>query len=128
MTTFEDFFDIARAIRELSQVGDQIRYASAINRLYYGIIHFAIYKFGLKIRETNRFHKEVGEKIRDSDHLGHIIYDHFINLQNYRVKADYLINESISEFEFQNAFKLVDRMVEIGSNPEDRLLDLYDKD
>jgi hypothetical protein len=96
----EDFFTIAERIfaREgHSLETSQISCRTALNRLYYGVLHCVKAQFVIHVpdAEKGRYHAFVKDQMRLR---GASFWRLFVQLEDYRVRADYFLDdEAISE-------------------------------
>ena len=108
----EDFFRVADSIVRIKQktCSEEILFRSAINRLYYGIFHFIQKKLGIIIpdSEIHRCHAYIKEKIEETN-----IRSDYMDLEEFRVHADYHLSAPINRKDFEDTLKLKNRLVRI---------------
>ncbi len=105
----EEFFRIADAIPKMKAFKStpEILFRSAINRLYYGTYHMVQreYQILMPASEINRCHAFVKQKIQ---HLP--IKSDYADLEEYRIHADYRIDEPLTKRDLEDAQRIALRL------------------
>ncbi|TXT61722.1 MAG: hypothetical protein BAJALOKI1v1_1100011 [Promethearchaeota archaeon] len=102
-----EFIDLANKLVEDQDYLDEPRYRTVISRIYYGTIHLLMLIKKISIRDINRFHYELIQKLKLIDiSLGGWIE----NLKEKRVKADYYLNQRVGKSVVEEAYKLFKRI------------------
>ena len=93
-----DIIDLGFQIVGDEDYHQEARIRTAINRIYYGTLHFLRKVRGIPITNNLMFHSELVGKINDSDKTLDSLVD---QMKKMRTKADYKINKSIGMREFK---------------------------
>lgn len=114
---YNEFYNLSKQIYSDNNYEEEARYRTAINRAYYSaflaVYHHYILQ-GFKIKNKNRIHKEIREKLQSElPKIGNKLE----KLHNqYRVPSDYYLEEGIDSFQVRQAFTLTDLILTLIKN------------
>jgi len=114
--TPEDFLNVAKLIPSLPEkkCSREICFRTAINRYYYGILHWVQQRYGIVVPGTQikQYHKYVKDEIRSREDIRDLILKEFDNLEKKRVDADYKIDQKINQSVLDDARKLQETIIQ----------------
>ncbi len=103
------FIDIGKKIAEDVNYDSEARIRTAINRIYYGIMHFLRISYHIFLysdEEIKKYHENVISRIKDIDLILGAYLD---NIKRKRVKADYYLDTIVEENDLTYVLKFCER-------------------
>lgn len=104
-----ELIELGKNISEDENYNPEPRFRTAINRIYYGIIHYITIVKQIHIIDPKRFHSDFISKLSDIDH---ILATQVFNIKDYRETADYYLNQPITIIQVNNVIKIYNRIME----------------
>lgn len=104
----EEFIDLGHLLIENNRYGTEVRYRTAIGRIYYGILHHIRVIKTLLYIDTNKLHSDLIDKINSIDS---ILGNFLENMKEYRTDADYRLNKKIDYHVVDQFLKLYNRVL-----------------
>lgn len=83
-----ELIDLGKEIVDDKKYHQEVRIRTAINRIYYGTLHFIRGRMGLQ-GDQEKFHSELVKEINNRDKILGTLID---QMKDMRTKADYKIN------------------------------------
>lgn len=104
----EEFINLGNALIEDENYIAEVRYRTAIGRIYYGILHHIRIIKKLFHIDTNKLHSDLIDKINDLDStLGNFLE----NMKEYRTIADYHLDREINYRSVEDFLKFFHRVL-----------------
>ncbi|HEC37587.1 hypothetical protein LCGC14_1277530 [marine sediment metagenome] len=104
----EEFINLGHALIEDENYPAEVRYRTAIGRIYYGILHHIRLVKKLFYIDTDRLHSDLIDKINVQDStLGNFLE----NMKEYRTIADYKLNKEINYRSVEDFLKFFNRVL-----------------
>lgn len=108
-----EFIKLGQQIYKDNNYSEEPRFRTAINRIYFGVIHLLKNLKQLGLIDIERYHYEIVQKLKDKDI---VLGTQVANLKKYREVADYYLNKEINKSEINQFLLFFERIIETLEN------------